>query len=111
MEVKSRQYKRVDLVEVSGRVDSAAAPELEEVLQEIMNEGRFRIVVDMQGAEYLGSGGLRVLIGALKQARRWNRGDVRLASVPERVQAVLQLAGMDVLFRTFDSAVDAVGSF
>jgi anti-sigma B factor antagonist len=111
MEVKTRQFKRVDLVEVGGRVDSAAAPELEEVLQEIMNEGRFRIVVDLQGTEYLGSGGLRVLISALKQVRRWNRGDLRLANLPERVQAVLQLAGMDVLFRSYDSTVDAVGSF
>lgn len=111
MEVNTRQYKRVDLVEASGRVDSAAAPQLEEALQEIMGAGRFRIVIDLQGVEYLGSGGLRVLVGALKQARRWNRGDVRLASVPQRVRDVLQLAGMDVLFKIYDSTVDAVGSF
>lgn len=111
MEVKTRQYKRVDLVEVSGRVDSAAAPQLEQALQGIMDQNRFRIVVDMAGVEYVGSGGLRVLVSALKQAKRWNRGDVRLANLSERVMGVLQLAGMDVLFQIFDSTVDAVGSF
>jgi len=111
MEVKARQLKRVDLVEVSGRIDSATAPQLEATLQAIMGQDRFRIVVDMQGVEYLSSAGLRVLVAALKQARRWNRGDIRLANVPPRIQGVLQLAGLDALFHSFDSAVDAVGSF
>lgn len=111
MEVKARQLKRVDLVEVSGRVDSATAPQMEAALQAIMAKERFHIVVDMQGLEYLSSAGLRVLVAALKQARRWNRGDIRLANVPPRIQDVLELGGLDVLFRSFDNAVDAVGSF
>jgi anti-sigma B factor antagonist len=111
MEIRTRQYKRVDLIDVSGRVDSAVAPQLEAAIQKIMDQGRFRIVMDMHDVEYLGSAGLRVLVSALKQARRWNRGDLRLASPSERVLGVLQLAGLDVLFRTYDAAVDAVGSF
>ncbi len=111
MEVKIRELKRVDLVEVSGRVDSATAPRLEAMLQELFAKDRFRIVVDMHGVEYISSGGLRVLVGALKQTRRWNRGDVCLADVPPRIKEVLKLAGLDVLFRAFDNTVDAVGSF
>ena len=111
MEVKTRQFKRVDVVEVSGRVDSATAPRLEETLQAILGQGRFNIVVDMQGLEYLSSAGLRVLVAALKETRRWNRGDVRLSNVPERIKGVLNLAGLDALFSVYDATVDAVGSF
>ncbi|MGQ9681071.1 MAG: STAS domain-containing protein [Anaerolineae bacterium] len=111
MEVKTKQLKRVGVVEVSGRVDSATAPRLEAALQEIMGQSRFRIVVDLGAVEYLSSAGLRVLVSALKQARRWNRGDVRLARVPVRIKDVLQLAGLDVLFRSYEDPVDAVGSF
>ena len=111
MEVKTRQLKRVDVVEVSGRVDSASAPRLEEALQGILAQGRFHIVVEMQGLEYLSSAGLRVLVAALKESRRWNRGDVRLAAVPERIKGVLSLAGLDVLFASYDTTVDAVGSY
>lgn len=111
MEVKTRQLKHADLVQVSGRIDSATAPRLEAALQEIMAQGRFHIVVDMQNLEYLSSAGLRVLVAALKQAHRWNRGDVRLANVSPRVKEVLRLAGLDTLFRIFDNTVDAVGSF
>jgi len=52
-----------------------------------------------------------VLVATLKQVRRWNRGDLRLAALPPRIIDVLKLAGLDVLFQSFDSAVDAVGSF
>ncbi len=111
MEVKTRQLKRVDVVEVSGRVDSATAPRLEAALKGIMDQSRFHIVVDMQGLEYLSSAGLRVLVAGLKQARRWNRGDLRLANAPERIRSVLQLAGLDVIFSIYPNLVDAVGSF
>ncbi len=111
MDVKTRQFKRVDLVEVCGRVDSSTAPRLESALQGIMEQERFHIVVDMQGLEYLSSAGLRVLVAALKQARRWNRGDVRLARVPQHIGEVLKLAGLDVIFQVFTEPVDAVGSY
>jgi anti-sigma B factor antagonist len=111
MEVRTQQLKRVDFVQVSGRVDSATAPQLEAALQGILDQERFRIVVDMQDLEYLSSAGLRVLVSTLKQAKRWNRGDLRLANVPPRIEKVFKLAGLDALFQTFDSAVEAVGSF
>ncbi len=111
MKIETRQLKRVDLVEVSGRIDSGSAPQVEAALQGIVDQGRFHIVVDMQGVEYLSSAGLRVLVGALKQVRRWNRGDLRLAAVPARIREVLELAGLHAVFTIYDTVVEAVGSF
>ncbi len=111
MEVTTRQLKRVDLVQVVGRVDSATAPQLEAALQGVTAQERFHIVIDMHGLEYLSSAGLRVLVSTLKNVRRWNRGDLRLADVPPRIKEVLKLAGLDVLFQVYDNTTDAVGSF
>jgi anti-sigma B factor antagonist len=111
MEIQHKQYTRVDLIEVSGRVDSTNAARLEEAFKGITADKRFHIVVDMQNLEYMSSRGLRALIATLKECRRWNRGDLRLCNVPARIQEVLDLAGLTPLFKTFDNAVDAVGSF
>jgi anti-sigma B factor antagonist len=111
MEISSKQLKRVDLVEVSGRIDSTVAAQLEDAFKAITAAGRYRIVVDMAKLDYISSRGLRALIATLKEARRWNRGDVRLCNVPARIQAVLDLAGFTPLFKIFDNTVDAVGSF
>jgi len=111
VDIQVKQYKRIDYVEISGRVDSNNAGRLEETFNEITEAKRFRIVVDMQSLEYISSRGLRALIATLKETRRWNRGDLRLCNVPARIQEVLDLAGLTPLFRIFDNSVDAVGSF
>jgi len=109
--INSKQYKRVDLVEVIGRIDSSTAPQLDHVLQRVMNDGRYRIVVDLSGTDFMSSAGLRALIAALKQARRFNRGDVRLAGMPAKIKKAFELAGLLELFQVFENSVDAVGSF
>lgn len=111
MEITHKALKRVDLVVVSGRVDSSTAPELEAAFRTINDEGRFRIVLDMTKLGYISSAGLRVLVTILKSCRRYNRGDLRLASVPEPVTKVLEIAGLDVLFKIYSNAAEAVGSF
>ena len=111
MEIKTRQLKRVDLVQLGGRIDSNAAARLEEALKAITAAKRFRIVVDMENVEYISRRGLRALITTLKETRRWNRGDLRLCNVPHRIKQVLDLAGLTPLFKIYDDAVDAVGSF
>ena len=111
MEITHKALKRVDLVTVNGRVDSSTAPDLEAAFRAINDAGRFRIVLDMSDLEYISSAGLRVLVTILKNCRRYNRGDLRLASVPERIASVLEMAGLDVLFKTYPDAVEAVGSF
>ncbi|OQY23665.1 MAG: hypothetical protein B6I34_04420 [Anaerolineaceae bacterium 4572_32.1] len=78
MEVSHKELKRVDLLAVSGRVDSSTAPELEATLRGIIDSGRFRIVLDVADLEYTSSAGLRVLVSTLKNCKRYNRGDLRL---------------------------------
>lgn len=111
VKITTREYKRVDLVEVSGRIDSSTAPQLEKELQKIIDEGRFHLVVQIAGVEFMSSAGLRALLSAAKQVRRFNRGDLRLAAVQTKVKKAFDLAGLNELFKFYDNDVDAVGSF
>jgi anti-sigma B factor antagonist len=111
MKITTKQLKRVDLVTVSGRVDSATAPELDSVLKSIVEAGRFRICMDLKDLEYLSSAGIKVLISTLKTCKRWNRGDLRLANLPPHIADVFDLAGLVPLFKIYPDAVQAVGSF
>jgi len=111
MEVTTKQLKRCDLVKATGRIDSNTAPQLSQAFEEINEDGRFRIVFDMGDVEFLSSAGLRTLISVQKNCKRWNRGELVLADVPERIEETLELAGLDPLFTHFDDVVEAVGSF
>jgi anti-sigma B factor antagonist len=111
MEVTSQQFKHCDLVTVKGRVDSATAPKLAEALDAINNDGRFKIAVDMAGVEYMSSAGFRAIIAAQRNCKRYNRGEVVLASVPANIHAALELAGFTSLFQVFPDVTSAVGQF
>ncbi|NLG74364.1 MAG: STAS domain-containing protein [Chloroflexi bacterium] len=111
MEVSTTQYRHCDLVRAKGRIDSYTSPQLSEALDAILQAGRFKIVFDMDEVEYISSAGLRVLINTQKTCKRYNRGEVVLARVPERVYEALDLAGFVPLFKFFDDVTAAVGNF
>jgi len=108
--ISTEAYKRVDLITVVGRIDSSTAPQLDDVLKGLMDDGRHNLVLELAEVAYMSSAGLRALVAALRECKK-NRGDVRLANLSERVQEVLHLAGLDEMFQTYDDVTAAVGSF
>ncbi len=111
METKVTSYKHSDLVKVVGRVDSATAPQFADAMQGITDQGRFKIILDFNDLDFISSAGLRVLINTQKVCKRYNRGEVVLASVPANIYAALDLSGFTSLFQIFDDVTNAVGNF
>jgi anti-anti-sigma factor len=110
LELNQQELKRVLLIEVTGRVDSTTADQLGKALNDAIDEGQNQLVLDLSKVEYMSSAGLRELVSALKRLQR-GRGDLRLAALSERVEEVLELAGLDEIFKIFETQVEAVGSF
>ena len=111
MDVTTQEYKHCDLLSVKGRVDSASAPQFSQALEAITEKGRYKIVVDMKELEYMSSAGFRALVAAQRDCKRYNRGEVVLASIPRRIHEALELTGFTELFKTFDDTLAAVGNF
>lgn len=108
--ISVQSLKRVDLVTVSGRVDSSNANELDKKLKELVANDRHNLVLQLSQVGYMSSAGLRSIVAALRECKK-HGGDVRLATPSERVAEVLSLAGLDSLFQVFDDETAAVGSF
>lgn len=111
MEIQNTQYKHCDLIEITGRVDSSTSPLLAEAIDKILDANRYKIVLDMEKIEFLSSAGLRVLIATQKTCKRYNRGEVAIAGMPEFIKSVFDLAGFTPLFKIFDDVTTAVGYF
>jgi anti-sigma B factor antagonist len=110
MEITTQDFKRVAVMSVTGRVDSATAPELESQLRALVDSGKTHIVLDLKNVEYMSSAGLRAMVSTLKAVKRVN-GDLRLANPSARVEEVLHLAGLTSIFTMFPTQEAAVGSF
>jgi anti-sigma B factor antagonist len=111
MEITNQEFKHCDLIKVKGRVDSATAPEFTRALEKISNDGRFKIALDMSELEYMSSAGFRALLATQRNCKRYNRGELVLVNVPDRIREALELAGFTELFKTFDDPLEAVGNF
>jgi len=111
MEITTQEFKHCDMITVNGRVDSSTAPQLAQALEAANDGGKYKLVVNMQSLEYMSSAGFRALLAAQRNCKKYNRGEVVLASVPDRIREALELAGFTELFKTFDDSLAAVGHF
>jgi anti-anti-sigma factor len=83
-----------------------AAPALRKQLNDIVEGGGSRIVVDLGATEFIDSSGLGALVAALKIARKAG-GDLRIAAPTKQVCTVLELSNLDRILRPHESAENA----
>ena len=92
---------------VSGEVDVATVPRLREQLHSLVASGNTRIVVDLDGVDFLDSSGLGVLVGALKRVRA-NDGDLSLVCTQPRIRKVFEVTGLTKVFSLYDTVDQAI---
>ncbi len=110
MDISVKPLKHVDIVSVTGRIDSATAPEFDKALKGLLDAGRKKIVLDFSTLDYISSAGLRAMLSALKTAKNGG-GNVVLVKPNDRIRDTLNLVGFQPLFLQFSDNVEAVDSF
>lgn len=107
MEISVKEFQSIDLIAISGRVDSVVASRLAQALEAANDRGKYKIVIDMSQLEYMSSAGFRALGDAQRNSKRHNNGEVMLAQVPENIREALDLVGFTEYFRIFDNVTSA----
>ena len=82
------------VVELTGRLDTSAAPTLSEEIEDIVNK-KNDVVFDCKELEYIASSGLRVFLQAQK-ALNAAGGTLKLINVQPTVQSVLDMTGFSI---------------
>ena len=79
-------------IEVTGRLDTTTAPNLDAVINEL-SEDKKELVFDMSELEYISSAGIRVLLGAYKKMHS-NQGIMRIEKANDIVRDVFEMTGL-----------------
>jgi anti-sigma B factor antagonist len=82
------------VLSLGGELDLTTAPRLREHVVRTVVEGQPRVVLDLQGVEFVDSTGLGVLVGLLKRTRSQG-GDLRLVSTRSAMHKLLELTALD----------------
>jgi len=112
MEIQIESLKRCELVSLSGQIDAAGAPELEQALVQQVEAGTRKLVLSFRDVTFISSAGIRALAAAqIKARRKVPPVEIAIADLSPGAKRTLELVGLDHLFRFYERAVDAVGSF
>jgi anti-anti-sigma factor len=97
------------VVAPQGRLDAAHAPQLEETLTGLLNRGCDRLIVDMEGVQYISSRGLKVLLSAWRAAGDAG-GDLVLCSLVPRVLVIFEMVGFTQVFDFYGTLNEALAA-
>jgi anti-sigma B factor antagonist len=104
--------RRVDshaVVDVKGEIDVYTAPKLREKLIELVSEGAYDVVVNLEGVDFLDSTGLGVLVGALKRVKAHD-GSLALVCTQDKILKIFKITGLTKVFPIHDSVEQAAAA-
>ena len=102
-----RQVDSHAVVDVTGEIDVYTAPKLREKLIDLVSEGSYNVVVNLEGVEFLDSTGLGVLVGALKRVKAHD-GSLALVCTQNKILKIFKITGLTKVFPIHDSVEEAV---
>jgi len=100
----------LSVLRVDGVVDTMTATELEKVMNSLISQKRYRIVVDLGGVDYISSAGWGIFVSNIREVRA-NKGDIKLVRMVPGVYEVFELLEFDSILRSFDSLEKAKEDF
>ncbi|MCI0532504.1 MAG: STAS domain-containing protein, partial [candidate division Zixibacteria bacterium] len=101
----------VTILELSGdATDVSDSVSLRERVRKLTEEGKTKLVANLENVGLMNSLGLGMLIASLSTVR--NRGgDLKLANITDRIKSVLVITRLVTVFDCYDSVNEAVRSF
>ena len=107
IEIQQEQIGSVRVLDLSGRLDTETAVDVELALQDLLAAGEREFLIDLSGIGYVSSAGLRVLLSLAKQLDG-GKGSLRLCGLNAAVTQVFDVAGFSKLFAIFPDRTAAL---
>ena len=102
--IEARRVDKTTVLVLSGRLTiGESIGSLHKQVEACVNSGEKDIVLDMRDVTYVDSTGLGALVTALTCARN-HGGSLRLANVPQRIQDLLDVSSLYMVFQIIELA-------
>jgi anti-sigma B factor antagonist len=109
LSLRTSELDGVTVVAVEGEIDVYTAPRLRDRITELVSDGAYQLVVDLEGVDFLDSTGLGVLVGGLKKVRA-HGGSLQLVCTQERLLKIFRITGLAKVFAIHSDTDAAVAS-
>lgn len=79
-------------------------------IKELVNEGHVDILLNMSKVKWINSTGLGLMVSAYTSLVK-NGGRMKIAEVSDRIDNILHVTQLELIFETFEKEEDALASF
>lgn len=111
MLISERTIDEVTIVDIAGRLTMNEGRGLVKgAVDRLIDRGSTQIVLNLEGLKYIDSACLGELIQSHAALCR-KGGRLKLVKTPEHLHELLRLAGLEGVFDSFDTEIDAARSF
>ena len=100
----------VTVVAVDGQLIVGNRQELKNLVQDALEAGDRKFLIDFSGTAYIDSSGLGALVSISKKIRE-HGGELRLAELNEDLRSLFELTKLDTLFAIAESRTEALANF
>lgn len=105
------EQDKVVILSLAGKI--MGGPEASEIngkINQLMDDGKLKIVIDLGEVDWMNSSGLGILIDAVTVLKN-NNGALRLVNVSDRINNLLKITKLNTVFDVRASLDEAKGSF
>jgi anti-anti-sigma factor len=108
-DLKARRYGHdgCTVLALSGEIDASCAPSFRAHLQEALDQGSGRLVVDLRDVPFMDLAGVGELVHAFRRMG-WAIGSIRLLGPSPFVRRVLDLTQVGAICPIYDTLADAL---
>ncbi len=89
------------VVDLNGEIDVYTSPKVKDAISELIDQGHYNLVINLEKVRYIDSTGLGVLIGGLKRVRE-HGGTVSLVCTNPQIKKIFDITGLVKIFGIFD---------
>ena len=100
----------VSVINLKGFLDAHTAPTLENNFTQLIENNKYKIVVNFEDLAYISSAGLGVFMAYIESVRE-NKGDIKLTNMSDKVYNIFDLLGFPLLYEIYKKEEEAVKKF
>jgi len=100
----------ISIINLKGFLDAHTAPTLENNFTQLINDSKFKIVVNFEDLAYISSAGLGVFMAYIESIRD-NKGDIKLTNMSDKVFNIFDLLGFPLLYEIYKNEEEAIKKF
>jgi len=110
MEIIQHEHGEIRVLNCVGRLDTNTTPQAENQINDLLESGASKFLINFEKLDYISSAGLRLLLATAKKLKSTS-GDLRICCLNPTVQEVFDISGFSSILSVTATEQEALDAF